>query len=277
MNFEIWHYWILAAIVFFLLEILIPSFLMASIGIGCLLAFIGAAFHFPFTIQLILFIIGTTAGIMSIKPVMKKYAYNKKVLKTNAGGLVGRIGKVKEEINETENTGCVAIDGDLWKSISANNEIIKVGEKVRVMSIDSIVLTVEPLEDTHPIKSPDIEIPEKKSDERLTLKVGNRTFFIGFNEIAFLYSSNKITYIVTHESKQYIHDHSLDMLGEILPVEMFYRANRQFIVTRNVISEIKPDKDGKLNVLLNVSNGFPNRISVSRLKASAFREWLKNA
>jgi DNA-binding LytR/AlgR family response regulator len=56
---------------------------------------------------------------------------------------------------------------------------------------------------------------------------------------------------------------------------MFYRANRQFIVTRNVVSEIKPAQNGKLNVLLTVSNGFPNRISVSRLKAAAFREWLK--
>ncbi len=119
MEFEIWHYWILAAIVFFLLEILIPSFIMVNIGIGCLLAFIGAAFHFPLSIQLILFIIGTAASFMSINPVMKKYAYNKKAIKTNAGGLVGRIGKVKEEINETENIGCVAIDGDFWKSITS--------------------------------------------------------------------------------------------------------------------------------------------------------------
>ncbi len=275
MEFEIWHYWIIAAIVFFLLEIMIPSFLMASIGIGCILAFIGAVFHVPLSIQIILFIIGTTAGIMSIKPMMKKYAYNKKAIKTNAGGLVGRIGKVKEEINETENTGCIAIDGDLWKSISVNDEIIKVGEKVRVVSIDSIILTVEPLEENHPIKAPEIEIPEKNRNERLTLKVGNRTFFIGFNEIAFLYSSNKITNIVTTESKQYIHDLSLETLNRFLPDEMFYRANRQFIVTRNVIGEIKSLQNGKLNVLLNVSNGFPNSISVSRLKAAAFREWLK--
>ena len=277
MEFEIWHYWIIAAIVFFLLEIIIPSFLMASIGIGCILAFIGAVFKVPVSIQIILFIIGTLAGIMSIKPMMKKYAYNKKALKTNAGGLVGRIGKVKEEINETENSGCVAIDGDLWKSIPVNNQVIKVGEKVRVVSIDSIILTVEPLEENHPIKAPEIEIPVKNKNERLTLKVGNRTFFIGFGEIAFLYSSNKMTNIVTNEGKQYIHDLSLETLNEFLPAEMFFRANRQFIVTRSVVSEIKPLQNGKLNVQLSVSNGFPNNISVSRLKAAAFREWLKKA
>lgn len=275
MEFEIWHYWILAAILFFLIEIFIPSFLMASIGIGCILAFFGAVFQVPVSIQIVLFIIGTLGGIMSIKPLMKKYAYTKKAVKTNASGLIGRIGKIREEVNETENTGCVAIDGDLWKCIPAKNEIIKVGEKVRVVSLESIILSVEPLEENHPVKSAEVEIPEKKTNERLTLKVGNRTFFLGFGEIAFLYSTNKITNIVTSDSKQFVHDLSLDSLEEFLPDEMFFRANRQFIVSRNVVSEIKPEHNGKIKAGLKVNNGFPNGISVSRLKAAAFREWLK--
>lgn len=275
MKFDVWHLWILAAIVFFILEIFVPSFLSASIGIGCILAFFGALFHAPVSVQIILFIIGTLAGIIGVKPLMMNYAYRKKVLNTNAGGLVDRIGKVIEEINEDKNTGCVAIDGDQWKSIPISNEIIPVGEKVRVICVNSIVLTVEPLEKNHPQKDPEIEIPQKKESERLALKVGNKTFYIGFNEIAFLYSSDKITYVVTTSSKQYIHDKSLEGLNDFLPAEMFYRANRQFIVTRTVVSEIKSLENGKLKVYLNVSNGFPNRISVSRLKAAAFREWLK--
>jgi len=276
MEFEIWHYWILAAIFFFLFEIFVPSFLMASIGIGCIVAFFGALMHAPLSIQLVLFIIGTISAFVSVKPVMKKYAYRKIALNTNAGGLLGRIGKVKEEINSENNTGCVAIDGDLWTSVSVNNEIIGIGEKVRVISIDSIILTVEPLEENHPHKHPEIEIPVKNEKERLTLKLGNRTFFVGFNEIAFLYSSEKITYIITHEGKQYIHDLSLETLYAELPDELFFRANRQFIVTRDVISGMESSSNGKLKVSLSVSNGFPNRISVSRLKAAAFREWLNN-
>ncbi|MCG6187519.1 LytTR family transcriptional regulator DNA-binding domain-containing protein [Maribellus maritimus] len=275
MEFDVWHLWVLAAIVFFILEIFIPSFLMASIGIGCIFAFFGAVFNAPVALQIILFIIGTVAGFVGVKPLMMKYAYRKKVIKTNAGGLVGRIGKVIEEIDELKNTGCVAIDGDQWKSIPVSGEVISVGEKVRVISIDSIVITVELLEKSHPQKDPEVEIPLKKESERLALKVGNKTFYIGFDDIAFLYSANKITYVVTTAGKQYIHDKSLDSLNEFLPDEMFYRANRQFILTRNVISEIKPENNGKLRVSLNVSNGFPNRISVSRLKAAAFREWLK--
>lgn len=275
MEFEIWHYWILATIIFFLLEIFIPSFLMASIGIGCIVAFFGAVIKAPFSIQLVLFIIGTISAFISVKPVMKKYAYQNKVIQTNAGGLVDRIGTVKEEINEDKNTGCVAIDGDLWTSVPLKNEIIKVGEKVRVVSFNSIILTVDLLEDNHPHKHPEIELPEKKEKERLTIKLGNRTFFVGFDEIAFLYSSDKITHIVTNDGKQYIHDLSLESLNNEMPAEMFFRANRQFIVTRNVVSEMKPSSNGKIKAYLNVSNGFPNRISVSRLKAAAFRVWLK--
>jgi len=275
MEFEIWHYWILAAILFFLLEIFVPSFIMASIGIGCIAAFLGSLIHAPFSIQLVLFIIGTLAGFISIKPFMKKYAYREKALKTNASGMVGRIGKVKEEINEDKNTGCVAIDGDLWTSIPLKNEIIKVGEKVRVAELNSIILTVEPLEESHPHKSPEVELPEKKEKERLTIKLGNRTFFIGYDEIAYLYSADKITHIVTDEGKQYIYDRSLESVDTELPAEMFYRANRQFIVTRNVVTELKPASNGKIKVYLNVNNGFPNRITVSRLKAASFRQWLK--
>ncbi|MDX1285025.1 MAG: NfeD family protein, partial [Draconibacterium sp.] len=238
--------------------------------------FLGSLFGGSIAVQLVLFIIGTTAGFIGIKPLMKKYAYRKKALKTNASGLIGRIGKVIEEINEDNSSGCVAIDGDQWKSITLKNDVIPVGEKVRVINIESIVLTVEPLDENHPQKNSEIEIPEKKEKERLTLKLGNKTFFVGFDEIAFLYSSDKITHIVTNEGKQYIHDMSLDGLDTELPAEMFYRANRQFILTRNVISEIRPAQNGKLKVLLNVSNGFPNSISVSRLKAAAFREWMKN-
>lgn len=275
MEFDTWHLWVLAAIVFLILEIFIPSFLMASIGMGCVFAFLGAALSAPFALQIILFIIGTLSGFIGVKPMMTKYAYRKKAINTNASGLVGKLGKVMEAIDEKNNTGCVAIDGDQWKSVAVSGQLIPVGEKVRVVAIDSIVLTVEPLENDHPQKDPEKDIPQKKESERLALKVGSKTFFLGLDEIAFLYSANKITYVVTKAGKQYIHDMSLENLNSLLSAEMFFRANRQFIVTRNVVAEIKPENNGKILVSLNVHNGFPGSLIISRLKAAAFREWLK--
>jgi len=275
MEFEIWHIWLIASIVFIVLEIFIPSFVMASVGIGCFFAFLAALVHSPLAAQIIFFIVGTTGGFIGVKPLMEKYAYRRKLIETNAGGLVGRIGKVIEEINEAENSGCVAIDGDQWKSVSSDGSVVPVGEKVKVLSVDSIVLTVEKVGSGNNNQNQATEIPGTTNVDRLAFRLGSKSFFIAIEEIVFVYSTNKITYVVTSEGKQYIHDSSLENLFSELPAGMFFRANRQFIVTRGVISEIKSGKDGKLIASLSVKNGFPNSISVSRLKAAAFREWLK--
>ena len=84
---------------------------------------------------MVLFILGTTTGFLGIKPLMEKYAYRKKSVQTNASGLVGRIGKVIEIIDEESGLGCVAIDGDMWKAIHADGNIIQTQVKVKVLKV----------------------------------------------------------------------------------------------------------------------------------------------
>lgn len=272
MEFESWHIWIIAMIIFILLEIFVPSFVMASIGIGCLFAFFGAALQLPLALQMVLFILGIFAGFLGIKPIMIKYAYRRKSFKTNAKGLVGRIGKVIETIDAGLGTGCVAIDGDQWKAVSMQGELISPQAKVRVVNVDSIVLTVEELKQENHVEK---EIKPSNETDRLKIRVGAKTYFIGFEEVKGIYSNNKITYIVSSAEKKYIHDQSLELLNMVLPDEVFFRANRQFILNRNTISEVRAGKNGKIIVTLQQDCGLPKCISVSRLKAHAFRHWLK--
>ena len=270
MEFEIWHLWILATIVFVVLEIFVPSFVMMSIATGCFLAFLGALFQAPTAFQLFLFIVGTLAGFLAVKPLMIKYAYNRKSVETNANGLIGRIGKVIEEIDPDKNTGCVAIDGDQWKAEPVGENIIPVNTKVKVTQVNSIVLTVEPVSQENHVK----EIVSPPVDNRLTIKVGNKTYFIGFDEILVLCSSNKITHIVSSSGKKYIHDESLDRLSGILPIQKFFRVNRQFILNRDVISGIRSAANGKIEATLHPESGINKSIIISRLKAHAFRKWM---
>ena len=62
---------------------------------------------------------------------------------TNADALIGRQAIVTEEINPDKNTGRVKIDGDDWKAEAS--EVLAVGEKVEVVSRDSIILKVKSL------------------------------------------------------------------------------------------------------------------------------------
>lgn len=273
MEFETWHLWILATIIFVLLEIFIPSFVMISIATGCLFAAGTAFFHGSVALQILLFIVGTLTGFFGVKPMMIKYAYTKKSINTNASALIGKIGKVVDEINPGSGTGSVAIDGDIWTARSETGESIPAGEKVRVTQLESIVVTVIPAGETYS-KSKIPPDPGDAGKSSLLIRIGSRTVYINYDEVLYLYSKNKITYIVTKAGKHYIHDESLDRLTEQLPAELFFRANRQFVLKRDIISEIKSVNNGKIEVFLKPQNGSEKYISVSRLKAHAFRQWM---
>jgi membrane protein implicated in regulation of membrane protease activity len=277
MHFESWHLWVIAIIIFIVLEIVVPAFVMTSIAIGCFFAFAGAVFHAPLALQLILFCIGTIVGFVGVRPVMVRYAYQKKGIETNASGLIGRLGKVVEEIDPKNETGRVAVDGDFWKAVSFDDKIIPVGQKVKIVKLDSIVVTVEPIEPIFEDQSPAVETTPLSPDKKITVKIGNKTSFIGFDEVLYIYSKNKITFIVTRTGKEFIHDESLDKLDNQLPRNVFFKANRQFILSRHIISEIKPIDNGKVNVSFKDYNSSSIDISVSRLKAHAFREWMKRS
>lgn len=134
MSFEFWHYWFIAAFLFLLLEIFIPGFIVGSIGLGCLLAALGAFIHLPLWFNVILFIAGFFVGITMLKPMLRRFE-QKSSIKTNAEGLIGKKGKVLEQINTADNTGCVRIDGDDWRAVSQNNEIIEQDCPVEVTAI----------------------------------------------------------------------------------------------------------------------------------------------
>ena len=81
---------------------------------------------------------------MFVRPFVVKFLLKQKYeVLTNADALVGRQAIVTEEINPDKNTGRVKIDGDDWKAEAA--EFIAVGEKVEVVSRDSIILNVKPI------------------------------------------------------------------------------------------------------------------------------------
>jgi membrane protein implicated in regulation of membrane protease activity len=279
--FEIWHIWMIACLLFFILEVFIPSFIMASIGIGCLLSFLVSLFGAGFPLQIILFSGGTIAGFAGVKPVMQKYMYTKTSIRTNYDGLIGRTGKVTETIDPAKDSGCVAIDGDLWKAIPENNEVIETGTKVKVVQLDSIVVTVISLGNRNPGKKANNILPETVPESKtettnsLIVGIGTKKHQINYDDIVCFYSNSKTTFLVTKNEKEFIHDESLEKLSLVVPKKRFFRVNRQFIVCRDIISTYKADEYGKIELGLKVFNGLPSNISVSRLKAHAFRAWMK--
>lgn len=140
---EEWQVWVLLGVIMFILEIFTPAFVAACLGIGFVFGGLASGIQLGFSLQLVFFSVGTAASFFFVRPFILKVGYKGvEKVKTNADRLIGKIGLVTETIDASKETGYVRIDGDHWKAVSANNEIIEVGSRVEISERDSIIVTV---------------------------------------------------------------------------------------------------------------------------------------
>jgi membrane protein implicated in regulation of membrane protease activity len=146
MDIEIWHIWIIAAVILFIVEIFAPSFIFGSVAMGCFAAGVVSIFDFGIKIQLIAFAIGTLIAFFGIRPFVLKYLHKRSdKIKTNVDALIGKTGRVTEPINSSKNEGRIIVEGDDWRAETENNEIINIGEKIVIVRVDSTILIVKPI------------------------------------------------------------------------------------------------------------------------------------
>ncbi|WP_412986648.1 LytR/AlgR family response regulator transcription factor [Pontimicrobium sp. IMCC45349] len=102
-------------------------------------------------------------------------------------------------------------------------------------------------------------------DELLPIKV---------SDIAYFYIETGIVKGITFNNKSYVVDKKLeDIEGELNP-EIYYRVNRQFIINRNAVANIKFYFNGKL--IINTNPPSSERIVVSKAKASEVKKWINS-
>ena len=146
MDIEIWHIWIIIAVILFIAEVFFPTFLPACIAIGCLFAGIVSAFDCGIKIQLLAFVAGALIAFFGVRPLMLKYFHKKSGnIKTNMEALIGKVGRVTETINSAKNEGRIVVEGDDWKAETEHDEIVNIGEKVEIVQVNSTVLIVKPV------------------------------------------------------------------------------------------------------------------------------------
>ena len=90
-------------------------------------------------------------------------------------------------------------------------------------------------------------------------------------DIAYVYIDTKTVRIVTFEHKNYYINLTLDELMDQLDPDLFFRANRQFIVSRDAIKDISIWFGNKLSINLTVP--VPEKIIVSKARVAEFKTW----
>ncbi len=143
---NLWLIWVIISIVCLILELSSGDFFILCFAIGAAVAAIIAGCGLSLTWQIILFAIISILSLLLVRPALIKKLHkpNRERL-SNAEAMVGQEGRVSETI-EAGGYGRVAIDGDDWKALSADGSAIAKDTRVRVTKMDSIILTVEPID-----------------------------------------------------------------------------------------------------------------------------------
>lgn len=117
------------------------------------------------------------------------------------------------------------------------------------------------------------QMVELSRAKRVLVHIKDRILPIGEEDIAFFYTSNEQVWLTTLDDKRYPVDGTLESIYGEFSGEQFFRANRQFIIARKAIKDITVWFGSRLAVNLTVDT--PERIIVSKARASEFKAWLK--
>ncbi len=143
---NLWLIWVIISIVCLILELSSGDFFILCFAIGAAFSAIIAGCGASLTWQIITFAVISALSLLLVRPaLLKKLHKPTKERLSNAEAVIGREGRVTEDI-EANGYGRVAIDGDDWKARSAGGIAIAKDTRVRVLKMDSIILTVEPVE-----------------------------------------------------------------------------------------------------------------------------------
>lgn len=105
----------------------------------------------------------------------------------------------------------------------------------------------------------------------LMVRFRDKLIPIPFDQIALMHIENDITYVYTIRKQSFVVNHTLEEL-EKKAGSGFFRVNRQFLVSRNVVEETSHSMHRKLNIIFNIP--FHREVLVSKEKVTKFILWL---
>ncbi len=140
-----WLLWTLVCVVALILEVSSGTFYLMCFAIGAVAAVVVSLMGIPLWLQVLVFSVISAVSVFCVRPLLVKCLHPvQKERLSNASALVGRQGVVIEPIS-AERPGYVRVDGDEWRAVTADGTMIERGVNVRIIAMNSIVVTVEPV------------------------------------------------------------------------------------------------------------------------------------
>jgi membrane protein implicated in regulation of membrane protease activity len=132
-----WVFWILAAVVLAVGEMLTLSFFLAPFAGGAALAAIVDVAGGGTVLAWITFIVTSLVLLLVVRPIARSHRRLPAQLRTGTAALIGRRGVVVERVVNDEAVGAIRMDnGEVWTARSYDEDnVIDVGTRVEVVEI----------------------------------------------------------------------------------------------------------------------------------------------
>uniref|UniRef100_A0A7C3N7G9 NfeD family protein n=1 Tax=candidate division WOR-3 bacterium TaxID=2052148 RepID=A0A7C3N7G9_UNCW3 len=138
-------FWLLVAVILFIIEVLTPFFLFVLFSFAALVSSLFSIF-FPklIFVQVIIFVFLSILFAFTIRKVFIKYLSkdDKGGLKTNVDSYIGRSCKVITTIDNSQDTGICEIDGVRWRAYSDDGTVIQKDSFVTIKRVEGAHLYV---------------------------------------------------------------------------------------------------------------------------------------
>ena len=137
-------FWIIAAVLFAVIEAATVALVTVCFAVGALAAAIAAQFGASILFQVGTFVVVSAILLCVTRPVFKKISV-KKPQRTNADRFIGEEAMVIKKIDDINNDGQVKIAGQVWSAVSEDKSPLEEGTIVKVIAIRGVKLVVEPI------------------------------------------------------------------------------------------------------------------------------------
>ncbi len=99
----------------------------------------------------------------------------------------------------------------------------------------------------------------------------HKMLMINVQDIAYFYVNNKVTYIKNTKNQDFVLDIKMEDIEKQVAPSQFFRANRQYLVSKRSIQEIEFYFNSKLSLTLQPPT--PDLVTISKEKTPSFKNW----
>ncbi|MCC8197688.1 MAG: LytTR family DNA-binding domain-containing protein [Tannerellaceae bacterium] len=114
--------------------------------------------------------------------------------------------------------------------------------------------------------------PGPKYRDKIPIPYKDKLLPVNLKEVSFFYTSDKSTRVYMKDGSSYAYSRTLEQIFTSLNPADFIRANKQFIIARDSVTNITIWFDSRLLITLDVTT--PEHIYVSKNKAAEFKTWM---